>query len=98
MHPRHGFYAVGLMTAIIVIGIISILICLIISSNRKSDAILAETNEKLTVMHVDFRDDIVVDDSTGIVYIQGYRVLSPYYSPNGKICKYVDGKLVEVED
>lgn len=98
MYHRRGFSAIGLIITIIVMGIISILICLIISSNRKSDAILAETNETVTVTHVDFRDDIVVDDSTGIVYIEGYRVLSPYYSPNGKICKYVDGKLVEVED
>lgn len=98
MNHKHGFSAVGLIATIIVIGIISIPICLIISSNRKSDAILAETNETVTVTHVDFRDDIVVDDSTGIIYIVGRYEFCPYYSPNGKICKYVDGKLVEVED
>ena len=27
----------------------------------------------------------------------GYGFMSPYYSDNGKLCKYIDGDIVEVE-
>ena len=47
--------------------------------------------------------DLVSDRDTGIIYIKnrtyaGHRIYTPYYSENGKLCKYDDGRIVEVED
>lgn len=53
--------------------------------------------------------DLITDQKTGIVYIDnvivtiedGWKrynhVYTPYYGKNGKPCKFVDGKVVEVE-
>lgn len=47
--------------------------------------------------------DLVSDHDTGIIYIRNRThgpcyVYTPYYSKNGKLCKYDDGRIVEVED
>ena len=50
--------------------------------------------------------DLVIDGTTKIVYIDNmflnangneYHIYTPYYSKNGKICKFVDGKIVDLE-
>lgn len=50
--------------------------------------------------------DLVTDNKTGIVYIDNefwddsgtrFHVYTPYYGRHGKPCKFVDGKVVEVE-
>ena len=46
--------------------------------------------------------DLVSDNDTGIIYIRNYTkggnyVYTPYYSRNGKLCRYDDGRIVEVE-
>ena len=56
--------------------------------------------EYASIEYSDF--DLTVDRSTGIVYIDNYtaydcHVYTPYYSSNGKLCKFVDGKVVEIE-
>lgn len=49
---------------------------------------------------------LVADSKTGIVYIDNEfdyqggspaHVYTPYYGRNGKLCRFVDGKVVEVE-
>lgn len=44
--------------------------------------------------------DLVSDHNTGIIYIKNlthsYCVYTPYYSKNGKLCRYNDGRIVEV--
>lgn len=50
-------------------------------------------------------NDLYYYTDTNIVYIVfnecvgecGYGYMTPYYSENGKLCRYVDGKIVEVE-
>lgn len=47
--------------------------------------------------------DLVSDHDTGIIYIRnrtyyGYYVYTPYYSENGKLCRYDDSRIVEVEE
>lgn len=47
--------------------------------------------------------DLVSDHDTGIIYIRnptthGYYVYTPYYSENGKLCRYDDGRIVEVSE
>ena len=50
--------------------------------------------------------DLVIDTNTNIVYIDNIvtnangnenHIYTPYYSKNGKICKFVDGKIVDCE-
>lgn len=53
--------------------------------------------------------DLIQDEKTCIVYIdnvvrtydgtfwKSFHVYTPYYSKNGKICRYVDGRVVEIE-
>lgn len=33
----------------------------------------------------------------GVIYVKGYRSIAVYYSPNGKLCHYVDGEIVEID-
>ena len=52
------------------------------------------------------RKDLYYDDETGVIYFlfnvggnfenfsKGY--MSPYYSKNGKLCKYENGQIVEI--
>ena len=47
--------------------------------------------------------DLVSDHDTGVIYIKNYTyngcyVYTPYYSKNGKLCRYNDGKIVEIEE
>ena len=50
--------------------------------------------------------NLVVDSKTNIVYIDNAfdyegglpgHVYTPYYGKHGKLCKFVDGKVVEIE-
>ena len=51
--------------------------------------------------------NLIVDDKTKIVYIDNaidtgdkglytYHVYTPYYSKNGRLCKFDDGKIIEI--
>ena len=40
---------------------------------------------------------LITLEPNGIIYVEGYYKLAPYYSPNGKLCHYVDGVIVEVD-
>jgi hypothetical protein len=47
--------------------------------------------------------DLVADPETGVIYIKNYTrdsytVYTPYFSENGKLCKYDDHKIVEIEE
>lgn len=58
-----------------------------------------DTEEPIVVGTVSFT--LMADNDTGIIYIEnytnlGYCVYTPYYSENGKLCRYVDGQIVEV--
>lgn len=62
------------------------------------------TNENID--SVDIKNttfDLVSDHDTGIVYIKNYTyggnyIYTPYYSKNGKLCRYDDGRIVEAEE
>lgn len=38
------------------------------------------------------------DKETLIVYYNTSDQLAPYYSENGKLCRYIDGEIVEIGD
>ena len=50
----------------------------------------------------DITFNLVSDPQTDIVYIKNCTdnnkpVYTPYYSKNGKLCRYVDGEIKEIE-
>ena len=81
-----------------------LLICLLCCSGCEYESENIESRaERGTIEYVDFTDDIVADEDTHILYIyhkveSGLAFLSPYYSKNGKLCRYEDGKIIEVND
>ena len=47
--------------------------------------------------------ELTYDVKTRIVYIRNYgshfyTTLTPYYSENGKLCRYIDGEIVEIDN
>lgn len=48
--------------------------------------------------------NLIVDDKTKVVYIDNkiinssgeYHIYTPYYSKNGKLCKYDDERMIEI--
>ena len=80
-----------------------LLICLLCCSGCEYESVNIESRAELEVIkYVDFAYDVVADEDTHILYIyhkEGCEsaVLCPYYSKNGKLCKYEDGKIIEVD-
>lgn len=54
------------------------------------------TENAVKVTECDYR--LVVIEDGGIIYIDNDYGLTPYYSPNGKLCCFVDGEIVEIEE
>lgn len=80
-----------------------LLICLLCCSGCEYESENIESKaERGAIHYVDFTDEIVADKDTHILYYSYVRdggvVLSPYYSSNGNLCKYEDGKIIEVDD
>lgn len=77
-----------------------LIICLLCCSGCVESENLESRAERGAILYVDFTDDIVADKDTHILYYRYVRdggvVLSPYYSKNGKLCRYEDGKIIEV--
>lgn len=42
--------------------------------------------------------DVMAMKDTGVLYYRGTYIMTPYISENGKFCKLVDGKIVEIDD
>lgn len=70
----------------------------------------AEVTNTVIAVQSEYSDfDLITDQKTGIVYIDNVivtlndgrkhynHVYTPYYGRHGKPCKFVDGKVVEVE-
>ena len=77
-----------------------LIICLLFCSGCTEDATIESRAELGQIEYVDLTECIVADKDTHILYVyysvgnKGY--LSPYYSKNGKLCRYEDGKIIEV--
>lgn len=62
------------------------------------------TNENVDSVDIENTTfDLVSDRDTKIIYISNRTydsryVYTPYYSKNGKLCRYDDGRIVEVEE
>lgn len=44
------------------------------------------------------RTDLYYDNETMVVYYIFCNYMSPYYSENGKLCKYDNGRIVEITE
>lgn len=79
--------------------LIVMVICVLFLTGCTTSENLEDVNKSVESMTF----DLVSDPTTGIIYIKnltraGYFVYTPYYSENGKLCKFVDNKIVEVDE
>jgi hypothetical protein len=78
----------------------TLITCLLFCSGCTEEN-LESRAEQGQIRYEDLTKYVVADKDTHILYIEfsvGYSgYLSPYYSENGKLCKYEDGKIIEVE-
>ena len=51
--------------------------------------------DEITTDNEGFR--LVTLEPDGIIYVRNIYILAPYYSPNGKLCHYVNGEIVEID-
>lgn len=84
-----------LIVSLLIICLLCCYGCEYVTENVESRA------ERGVIEYVDFAYDVVADKDTHILYIYhnnsaNNAVLCPYYSKNGKLCKYEDGKIIEV--
>lgn len=79
----------------------TLIICLLFCTGCTEES-LESRAEQEQIEYVDLTYDVVADKDTHILYFYYFRgnnsYLSPYYSENGKLCKYEDGKIIEVEN
>ena len=40
---------------------------------------------------------LITVEPNGIVYVEGIYGIAPYYSPNGKLCHMIDGRIEEID-
>lgn len=78
-------------------------LCICGCNNYKGDKNYTESTDGLLVK-VPNRTPLYYDTNTKVVYVifnecdgyQGYGYMSPYYSENGKLYRYVNGELEEI--
>ena len=94
--------AVGI-TCLAIVGIANLTGC------EYEPAEVTPTIQSVQMEYSDFK--LITDKKTGIVYIDNvietykgnnsgthyFHVYTPYHSENGKLCRFVDGKVVEIE-
>ena len=85
--------------------------CLFLTGCEEPDIEVRPSVETVQMEYSDF--NLVTDKKTGIVYIDNsirtgmydedvkftdrWHIYTPYYGKNGRLCKFVDGKVVEIE-
>ena len=87
-------FLIGLIIIIILSLIIfSWLSCLL------GDKKLSTKAEKEMIQYKNMNSYVIADEETHILYymLPGHY-MSPYYSKDGNLCKYEDGKIIEVKD
>ena len=79
-----------------------LLICLLCCSGCVESENIESRAERGTIEYVDITNQIVADKDTHILYylddVGETSYMCPYYSQNGKLCRYEDGKIIEVDD
>lgn len=84
--------------------ILAMLACLALTGCEESGIEVTPSVETVQMEYSDF--NLVTDSKTGIVYIDNKfdyqgglpaHVYTPYYGKNGRPCKFIDGRVVEIE-
>ena len=79
----------------------ALIICLFFCSGCTEENLESRAEQGM-IEYVDLTEYIVADKDTHILYVKhsDYNIsyLCPYYSENGKLCKYEGGKIIEVEE
>lgn len=77
-----------------------VIICLLCCSGCVESENLESRAERGTIEYVDITNQIVADKDTHILYyldgVDDSTYMCPYYSKNGRLCRYEDGKIIEV--
>lgn len=84
----------------ILIFIVIVFLCFILIGCTASDTKAYDRHSQL--VQIDEYDDLYYYESTKIIYIifnsyiASYGYMAPYYSENGKLCKYdIDNKMIK---
>ena len=81
----------GFIFIIVLIGVVAVY------ANFHTNEPLSSKAEQGFIRYEDLSYEIVADEETHIMYYKfSTDYMSPYYSKNGKLCKYEDGKIIEV--
>ena len=79
-----------------------LIVCLMCCSGCAESENIESRAEREAIEYVEFTYNVVADKDTHILYIYHHNnntaYLCPYYSKNGKLCRYEDGKIIEVEE
>ena len=73
-----------------------LLVCILLITCLLSGCSPTHLSYEVIERRVDF--DVLYMKDTKVMYYRGTYTLTPYYSENGKLCRYIDGKIVEIED
>ena len=61
-------------------------------------ALMTGCKDECIRVYQGYNANIVAMKDTGVLYYHRYHMMAPYISENGKFCKLVDGKIVEIDD
>ncbi len=78
-----------------------LIICLLFCSGCAEPESIESKAKRGDIKYIDMTDHVIVDKDTHIMYYydtQDGDYMIPYYSKNGKLCKYEDGKIIEVSE
>lgn len=100
-----------IVEGIILFFVIVTIACSIVGVVYKAKQITDNTEPAIEAVQMEYSDfDLVVDEKTGIVYIDNVfktsynsvihdnHIYTPYYSENGKLCKFDDNQLIEIDN
>lgn len=98
-----------IVEGIVLFFVIVIIACLIVGIVYKTKQTTNSEEPAIEAVQMEYSDfDLVVDEKTGIVYIDNVfktsynsvihtnHIYTPYYSENGKLCKFDDNQLIEI--
>lgn len=100
-----------IIEGIVLFFVIVIVACSIIGAVYKAKQTTSNEEPAIEAVQMEYSDfNLVIDEKTGIVYIDNAfktsynsvihdnHIYTPYYSENGKLCKFDDNQLIEIDN
>lgn len=100
-----------IIEGIVLFFVIVTVACLTIGTVYKTKQTTDNAEPTIKAVQIEYSDfNLVVDEKTGIVYIDNIfktsynsvihdnHIYTPYYSENGKLCKFNDNQLIEIDN